>query len=46
MAGKPYYTPNNYAMKNSVGYLMRMCTKLVLPQMEALFQDQELTFSQ
>jgi DNA-binding MarR family transcriptional regulator len=46
LAGKPYYTPNNYAMKNSVGYLMRMCTNLVLPQMEALFQDQELTFSQ
>ena len=33
-------------MRNSVGYLMRMCTNRVLPQMEALFQDQELTFSQ
>ncbi|HET7084845.1 MAG TPA: MarR family transcriptional regulator [Rhizomicrobium sp.] len=43
---KPYYSPSNYAMRNSVGYLMRMCTNLVLPQMEALFQDQELTFSQ
>lgn len=43
---KPYYTLNSYAMKNSVGYLMRMCSNLVLPQMEALFQDQELTFSQ
>jgi DNA-binding MarR family transcriptional regulator len=43
---KPYYSPNTYAMKNSVGYLMRMCTNLVLPQMEGLFQDQELTFSQ
>jgi len=43
---KPYYTLNSYAMKNSVGYLMRMCTNLVLPQMESLFQDQELTFSQ
>ena len=43
---KPYYSPSTYAMKNSVGYLMRMCTNLVLPQMEALFQDQELTFSQ
>jgi DNA-binding MarR family transcriptional regulator len=43
---KPYYTRANYAKKNSVGYLMRMCTNLVLPQMEALFQDQELTFSQ
>jgi DNA-binding MarR family transcriptional regulator len=46
LAGKPYYTPSNYAMKNSVGYLMRICTNRVLPQMEALFQDQELTFSQ
>jgi DNA-binding MarR family transcriptional regulator len=43
---KPYYTVNSYALKNSVGYLMRMCSNLVLPQMEALFQDQELTFSQ
>lgn len=43
---RPYYTPGNYAMKNSVGYLMRMTVNRVLPQMEALFQDQELTFSQ
>jgi len=43
---KPYYTPANYSMRNSVGYLMRMCTNRVLPQMEALFADQELTFSQ
>jgi DNA-binding MarR family transcriptional regulator len=43
---KPYYTPANYAMRNSVGYLMRMCGNRLLPQMEALFQDEELTFSQ
>lgn len=43
---KPYYTPANYSMRNSVGYLMRMCTNRALPQMEALFADQELTFSQ
>ena len=43
---KPYYNTATYAMKNSVGYLMRMCTNRVLPQMEALFQDAELTFSQ
>ena len=43
---RPYYRPGNYAMKNSVGYLMRMSINRVLPQMEALFQDQELTFSQ
>ena len=34
---RPYYTPANYAMKNSVGYLMRICTNRLLPQMEALF---------
>jgi DNA-binding MarR family transcriptional regulator len=43
---KPYYTAKNYAMRNSVGYLMRICTNRLLPQMETLFQDQELTFSQ
>ena len=43
---KPYYRPSNYAMKNSVGYLMRMSINRVLPQMEALFQHEELTFSQ
>lgn len=43
---RPYYKPSNYAMKNSVGYLMRMTVNRVLPQMEALFHDQELTFSQ
>ena len=43
---RPYYRPGNYTMKRSVGYLMRMSVNRVLPQMEALFQDQELTFSQ
>lgn len=43
---KPYYTTTNYAMRNSVGYLMRMCTNRLLPQMEALFTEQELTFTQ
>lgn len=43
---KPYYKPANYSMKNSVGYLMRICTNRLLPQMEELFADQELTFSQ
>jgi hypothetical protein len=42
---RPYYNPGNYMMKTSVGYLMRMTVNRVLPQMEALFQDQELTFS-
>jgi DNA-binding MarR family transcriptional regulator len=43
---RPYYKPSNYTMRNSVGYLMRICTNRLLPQMEALFEDQELTFSQ
>ncbi len=43
---RPYYRKANYSMANSVGYLMRMSINRVLPQMEALFQDQELTFSQ
>ena len=43
---RPYYKTSNYTMRNSVGYLMRICTNRVLPQMEALFEDQELTFSQ
>jgi DNA-binding MarR family transcriptional regulator len=43
---KPYYTPANWSMHNSVGYLMRMCSNRLLPQMEAMFQDEELTFSQ
>jgi DNA-binding MarR family transcriptional regulator len=43
---RPYYRPSNYTMRNSVGYLMRIGTNRLLPQMEALFEDQELTFSQ
>src|SRR5579863_3598155 len=43
---RPYYRPTNYTMRNSVGYLMRVCTNRLLPQMETLFEDQELTFSQ
>jgi DNA-binding MarR family transcriptional regulator len=43
---RPYYKPSNYTMRNSVGYLMRMSLNRLLPQMEALFEDTELTFSQ
>jgi DNA-binding MarR family transcriptional regulator len=45
-AVRPYYKPSNYTMKNSVGYLMRISLNRILPRMEALFEDQELTFSQ
>jgi DNA-binding MarR family transcriptional regulator len=43
---RPYYKPGNYTMRNSVGYLMRVCSNRLLPQMESLFEDQELSFSQ
>ena len=43
---RPYYKPSNYTMRNSVGYLMRVSTNRLLPRMEALFEDQELSFSQ
>ena len=43
---RDYYRAGNYSMRKSVGYLMRMSVNRVLPQMEALFEDQELTFSQ
>jgi DNA-binding MarR family transcriptional regulator len=45
-AMRPYYKPGNYTMRNSVGYLMRICSNRLLPQMESLFEDQELSFSQ
>ena len=43
---RPFYRASDYGMKNSVGYLIRRTSNLMLPQMEALFEDQALTFSQ
>jgi DNA-binding MarR family transcriptional regulator len=43
---RPYYKPSNYMMRNSVGYLMRVGTNRLMPQIETLFEDEELTFSQ
>ena len=43
---RPFYRASEYNMKNSVGYLIRRTTNLVLPQLEALFADASLTFSQ
>lgn len=42
----PFYRATHYGMKNSVGYLIRRSTNLILPQMEGLFADESLTFSQ
>lgn len=43
---RPFYRAGHYNMKNSVGYLIRRTSNLMLPQMEALFSDEALTFSQ
>ena len=43
---RPFYRACDYNMKNSVGYLIRRTSNLMLPQMEALFEDAALTFSQ
>lgn len=43
---RPFYRASHYGMKNSVGYLIRRTSNLMLPQMEALFADESLTFSQ
>ena len=43
---RPFYRASHYSMKNSVGYLVRRSSNLMLPQMEALFTEEALTFSQ
>lgn len=43
---RPFYRAEHYSMKNSVGYLVRRTSNLMLPQLEELFADQSLTFSQ
>jgi DNA-binding MarR family transcriptional regulator len=43
---RPFYHANRYGMDNSVGYLVKRSTGLILPQMEALFASEALTFSQ
>jgi len=43
---RPFYRTSHYNMKNSVGYLVRRTSNLMLPQLEELFEDASLTFSQ
>jgi DNA-binding MarR family transcriptional regulator len=43
---RPFYRASDYGMKNSIGYLVRRSANLLLPQMEVLFSDQTLSFSQ
>jgi DNA-binding MarR family transcriptional regulator len=43
---RPFYRASHYGMKNSVGYLIRRTSNLILPQLEELFADASLTFTQ
>jgi DNA-binding MarR family transcriptional regulator len=43
---RPFYRASDYSMKNSVGYLVRRTSNLMLPHMEALVAEESLTFSQ
>jgi DNA-binding MarR family transcriptional regulator len=43
---RPFYRSTQYGMSNSVGYLIRRSSNLLMPQMEALFASESLTFSQ
>jgi DNA-binding MarR family transcriptional regulator len=43
---RPFYRAADYGMSNSIGYLVRRSANLLLPQMETLFSDQTLSFSQ
>lgn len=43
---RPFYRASHYNMRNSVGYLVRRTSNLMLPQLEELFADASLTFSQ
>lgn len=43
---RAFYRASHYNMKNSVGYLVRRTSNLMLPQLEELFADESLTFSQ
>ena len=43
---RPFYRADDYSMKNSVGYLVRRTSNLMLPLMESLVTEESLTFSQ
>lgn len=42
----PYYTLENMSPRVSFGYLMKRVNRLVYAQMEAMFQGDEITFTQ
>ena len=43
---REHYNVHTYRARDSVGYLVKRLNSLMLPQIEALFANEELTFSQ
>ena len=43
---KPYYRTESYGCRNSLGYLIRRVSNLMVPASDALFADESLTFTQ
>jgi DNA-binding MarR family transcriptional regulator len=43
---KTYYRAETFVSRKALGYLIRRLNNLIIPHAEALFADQELTFSQ
>ncbi len=42
---KAYYRTNTFTARRSVGYLIRRLNNVIMPQAQARFADQELTFT-
>lgn len=42
---KKHYRPENFEARRSVGYLIKRLNSLSMPRLEALFGNEELTFS-
>jgi DNA-binding MarR family transcriptional regulator len=42
---KPFYRPETYGARTSIGYLLRRLNNLMTPRAEARFASQDLTFS-
>jgi DNA-binding MarR family transcriptional regulator len=43
---KNYYKPDTFRPRRAIGYLIRRLHNLIVPHAEALFADEEITFSQ
>ncbi|HEX2593686.1 MAG TPA: MarR family transcriptional regulator [Rhizomicrobium sp.] len=43
--GKPYYNADTFEARRSIGYLVKRVNALLLPKVEELFGDAELTFT-